>query len=96
MWTATSILSANQSLTVNLRDPVDLALPGILLGHASMTGLSHRWVIKSFLPFGFILLGMASLAIGQLFSALTENQIVAALLTVSVLLGTQRKTAASK
>lgn len=36
---------------------------------------------------GFILLGMASLALGQLFSALTENQIVAALLTVSVLLG---------
>jgi ABC-2 type transport system permease protein len=36
---------------------------------------------------GFILLGMACLAVGQLFSALTENQIVAALLTVSVLLG---------
>lgn len=36
---------------------------------------------------GFILLGMAYLAVGQLFSALTENQIVAALLTVSVLLG---------
>jgi ABC-2 type transport system permease protein len=36
---------------------------------------------------GFMLLGMASLAIGQLFSGLTENQIVAALLTVCVLLG---------
>ena len=36
---------------------------------------------------GFILLGMACLAIGQFFSALTENQIVAALITVSVLLG---------
>jgi len=36
---------------------------------------------------GFVLLGMASLAIGQLFSALTENQIVAALATVCVLLG---------
>ena len=35
---------------------------------------------------GFVLLGMACLAIGQLFSAFTENQIVAALLTVSVLL----------
>jgi ABC-2 type transport system permease protein len=35
---------------------------------------------------GFILLGMASIAVGQLFSAFTENQIVAALLTVSVLL----------
>lgn len=36
---------------------------------------------------GFFLLGMACLAVGQLFSALTENQIVAALMTVSVLLG---------
>ena len=35
---------------------------------------------------GFILLGMACLAIGQLFSALTQNQIIAALVTVSVLL----------
>jgi ABC-2 type transport system permease protein len=35
---------------------------------------------------GFVLLGMASLAIGQLFSALTQNQIVAALITVPVLL----------
>ncbi len=36
---------------------------------------------------GFILLGMACLAVGQLFSALTQNQIIAALITVSVLLG---------
>src|SRR5262249_18261727 len=36
---------------------------------------------------GFLLLGMASLAIGQLASALTRNQIVAALLTGAVLLG---------
>jgi ABC-2 type transport system permease protein len=36
---------------------------------------------------GFLLLGMACLAIGQFFSALTENQIVAALITVTVLLG---------
>jgi len=36
---------------------------------------------------GFLLLGMACLAIGQFFSALTENQIVAALVTVPVLLG---------
>jgi ABC-2 type transport system permease protein len=35
---------------------------------------------------GFVLLGMASLAIGQLASALTHNQIVAALLTGAVLL----------
>lgn len=37
--------------------------------------------------FGFLLLGMACIAIGQFFSALTENQIVAALITVPVLLG---------
>jgi len=36
---------------------------------------------------GFLLLGMACIAIGQLFSALTENQIVAALITIPVLLG---------
>jgi ABC-2 type transport system permease protein len=35
---------------------------------------------------GFVLLGMACLAIGQCLSALTENQIIAALFTVSVLL----------
>jgi ABC-2 type transport system permease protein len=35
---------------------------------------------------GFLLLGMASLALGQLFSALTQNQIIAALITVLVLL----------
>jgi gliding motility-associated transport system permease protein len=35
---------------------------------------------------GFLLLGMACLAIGELFSALTHNQIVAALLTAAVLL----------
>jgi ABC-2 type transport system permease protein len=35
---------------------------------------------------GFLLLGMACLAVGQLFSAMTQNQIVAALITVPVLL----------
>ena len=35
---------------------------------------------------GFVLLGMACLAAGQLFSALTQNQIVAALITLPVLL----------
>ena len=37
--------------------------------------------------FGFVLLGAACLAFGQLLSALTRNQIVAALATVAVLLG---------
>jgi ABC-2 type transport system permease protein len=36
---------------------------------------------------GFLLLGMACIAIGQFFSSLTQNQIVAALITVPVLLG---------
>lgn len=36
---------------------------------------------------GLVLLGMACLAIGQFCSVLTQNQIVAALITVSVLLG---------
>ena len=36
---------------------------------------------------GFLLLGLACLAVGQLFSALTQNQIVAALATICVLLG---------
>ena len=35
---------------------------------------------------GFILLGMACLAVGQLASALTRNQIIAALITAAVLL----------
>lgn len=35
---------------------------------------------------GFFLLGMACIAIGQFFSSLTENQIVAALITAAVLL----------
>ncbi len=36
---------------------------------------------------GFILLGMTCIAIGQFFSGLTENQIVAALITIPTLLG---------
>ncbi len=36
---------------------------------------------------GFILLGMASISIGLFFSALTQNQIVAALITLPTLLG---------
>lgn len=41
-------------------------------------------IISGFI--GFVLLGMACLAVGQFFSALTQNQIVAALITVPVLL----------
>ena len=35
---------------------------------------------------GFLLLGLACLAVGQFFSSLTQNQIIAALITASVLL----------
>ncbi len=35
---------------------------------------------------GFILMGMACLAVGQFFSSLTQNQIIAALITIPVLL----------
>jgi ABC-2 type transport system permease protein len=35
---------------------------------------------------GFVLLGMACIAVGQFFSSLTQNQIIAALITVPVLL----------
>jgi len=35
---------------------------------------------------GFLLLGLACLAVGQLFSSLVQNQIIAALITVPVLL----------
>ncbi|MGQ0578785.1 MAG: ABC transporter permease [Betaproteobacteria bacterium] len=35
---------------------------------------------------GFVLLGMACIAVGQFFSALTHNQIVAALITIPILL----------
>jgi ABC-2 type transport system permease protein len=35
---------------------------------------------------GFLLLGLACLAVGQFFSALTQNQIIAALITIPVLL----------
>jgi ABC-2 type transport system permease protein len=35
---------------------------------------------------GFVLLGLACIAVGQFFSALTQNQIVAALITLPVLL----------
>ena len=58
---------------------IDL-VPLYLYGNPDMTAILSGYM-------GFVLLGMACLAIGQFFSALTENQIVAALFTVSVLLG---------
>ena len=57
---------------------IDL-LPLYLFGNPQTTTIVAGYV-------GFVLLGMACLAVGQLFSALTHNQIVAALITVLVLL----------
>jgi ABC-2 type transport system permease protein len=55
-------------------------IPLFLYGNPEATTILSGYI-------GFLLLGMASIAIGQFFSALTENQIVAALVTVPVLLG---------
>jgi ABC-2 type transport system permease protein len=58
---------------------VDL-VPLYLFGTPSTTTILAGYV-------GFLLLGMACLAVGLFFSALTHNQIVAALITAAVLLG---------
>jgi ABC-2 type transport system permease protein len=55
-------------------------VPLYLYGNPETTNILAGYI-------GFFLLGMTCLAIGQFFSALTENQIVAALVTVPVLLG---------
>lgn len=55
-------------------------VPLYLFGQPETTTILSGYV-------GFVLLGMACLAVGQLFSALTQNQIVAALATICVLLG---------
>jgi len=57
---------------------IDL-VPLYLFGNPQTTTIIAGYI-------GFILLGIACLAVGQFFSALTQNQIVAALITVSVLL----------
>ncbi len=55
-------------------------IPLYLYGNPEMSTIWAGYI-------GFFLLGMACLAVGQFFSALTQNQIVAALITVAVLLG---------
>ena len=54
-------------------------IPLVLYGNPELLTILSGYI-------GFVLLGMACLAIGQFFSALTQNQIVAALVTVAVLL----------
>src|SRR5436190_19385914 len=58
---------------------IDL-VPLYLFGNPETTTVLSGYI-------GFVLLGMACLAIGQFFSALTQNQIVAALMTAALLLG---------
>ena len=58
---------------------IDL-IPLYLFGNPETTTILAGYV-------GFVLLGMACLAVGQLCSALTQNQVIAALLTAAVLLG---------
>lgn len=58
---------------------IDL-VPLYLFGNPETTTILSGYI-------GFVLLGTACLAVGQFFSALTQNQIVAALITISVLLG---------
>jgi ABC-2 type transport system permease protein len=57
---------------------IDL-VPLYLFGNPQTTTIVAGYI-------GFVLLGMACLAVGQFFSALTHNQIVAALITIPVLL----------
>lgn len=55
-------------------------VPLYLYGNPETTTIASGYI-------GFVLLGMACLAVGQFFSALTHNQIVAALVTLCALLG---------
>ena len=57
---------------------IDL-VPLYLFGNPQTTTIVAGYI-------GFVLLGMACLAVGQFFSALTRNQIVAALITILLLL----------
>jgi gliding motility-associated transport system permease protein len=66
-------------LVVCLGTLVDL-VPLYLFGTPETTTILAGYI-------GFVLLGMACLAIGELFSVVTHNQIVAALITAAVLLG---------
>lgn len=66
-------------LLITIGTMVDL-IPLYLFGTPETTTILAGYI-------GFVLLGAACLAVGQLFSTLTHNQIVAALLAAAVLLG---------
>jgi ABC-2 type transport system permease protein len=65
-------------LLITASTMVDL-IPLYLFGTPETTTILSGYI-------GFVLLGLACLAVGQLFSTLTHNQIVAALLSAAVLL----------
>ena len=65
-------------LAITAGTAIDL-VPLYLFGNPETTTIVAGYL-------GFVLLGMACLAIGQLFSAVTQNQIVAAVATAAVLL----------
>ena len=71
--------AASIFLLMTLATGINL-IPLYLYGNPETTTILSGYI-------GFVLLGMACLAVGQFFSALTQNQIVAALITVPVLLG---------
>jgi ABC-2 type transport system permease protein len=64
---------------MTLATMVDL-VPLYLFGRPETTTIAAGYI-------GFVLLGMACLAVGLFFSTLTHNQIIAALITAAVLLG---------
>lgn len=66
-------------LAITVGTMIDL-VPLYLFGTPETTTIAAGYL-------GFVLLGMACLAVGQLFSTITQNQIVAALITAAVLLG---------
>lgn len=66
-------------LAITVGTMIDL-VPLYLFGTPETTTIAAGYL-------GFVLLGMACLAVGQLFSTITHNQIVAALITAAVLLG---------
>jgi len=66
-------------LLISVGTVVDL-VPLYLFGTPETTTILAGYI-------GFVLLGMACLAVGELFSVVTHNQIVAALITAGVLLG---------
>jgi ABC-2 type transport system permease protein len=66
-------------LAITVGTMIDL-IPLYLFGAAETTTIVAGYL-------GFVLLGMTCLAVGLLFSTVTHNQIVAALITAAVLLG---------